>query len=116
MFAALEQFQQALATNPASAATLYQKSLVEARTLDFDSAIADLRKSREQSPEDKLAVQIDKQLGKLLVRNRQTAEAMKVWQALLSAHPTDDDLCEDLIELQIDEGLFKEAAALAETL
>jgi tetratricopeptide (TPR) repeat protein len=84
--AALEQFQQALAANPASAATWYYKALVEARTLDFDSSIADLKKAREQSPDDKLAVQIDRQLGKLLVRNRKTAEALAIWQALIKAH------------------------------
>ncbi len=114
--AALEQFQQALAANPASAATWYYKALVEARTLDFDSAIADLKKAREQSPDDKLAVQVDKQLGKLLVRNRKTAEALAVWQALIKAHPDDDELCEDLIDLHIEEGLLKEASQLTETL
>jgi tetratricopeptide (TPR) repeat protein len=114
--AALEEFQKALAANPASAATWYDKALDEARTLDFDSAIADLKKGREQSPDEKLAVQIDKQLGKLLVRNRKTAEALQVWNALIKAHPNDDELCEDLIDLHIDEGLFKEASQLTETL
>jgi len=113
---ALEQFRKALEHNPASAATWYHKALVEARTLDFDMAIADLNKAREQSPDEKLAVQVDKQLGKLLARNRQTAEALKVWQLLLAANPADEELCEDLIELHIDEGLFKEAAELAEQL
>lgn len=114
--AALDKFNEALAADPASAATWYHKALVEARTLDFDAAIADLKKAHGQSPDDKLAVRIDKQLGKLLVRNGQTAEALQVWQALLKAHPADDELWEDLIELHIDEGLFKEAAALTETL
>jgi tetratricopeptide (TPR) repeat protein len=107
--AALERFQEALADNPASAASWYHKSLVEARTLDFDAAIADLKTAREQSPDQKLAVKIDKQLGRLLVRNRQTSEALKVWQSLLASHPSDDELAEDLIELELDEGLFKEA-------
>lgn len=114
--AAIQLFEQALAANPGNAATWYHKGLVEARTLDFDSAIADLRKAKAGSPDEKLAVQIDKQLGKLLVRNRQTAEALAVWQALLKSHPNDDELSEDLIELYIDEGLLKEAAGLAESL
>lgn len=113
---ALDQFRQALEHNPASAATWYHKALVEARTLDFDVAIADLKKAREQKPDEKLAVQIEKQLGKLLARNRQTAEALKVWQALFAANPADEELNEDLIELHIDEGLFKEAAQLEEQL
>lgn len=114
--AAIQLFDQALAANPGNAATWYHKGLVEARTLDFDSAIADLRKAKAGSPDEKLAVLIDKQLGKLLVRNRQTTEALAVWQALLKSHPNDDELSEDLIELYIDEGLLKEAAALAESL
>lgn len=114
--AAIQLFDDALADNPASAATWYHKALVEARTLDFEGAIGDLRKARERSPDEKLAVQIDKQLGKLLVRNRQTTEALEVWRALLDSRPGDDQLAEDLLELYIDEGLLDEAAALAETL
>ena len=111
--AALEQFKAALADNPASAACWYHKASVEARTLDFEAAIADLKTAQLRSPDDKLAIKIDKQLGKLLVRNRQTAEALAVWKSLLASHPADDELAEDLIELELDEGLFKEAESLS---
>jgi tetratricopeptide (TPR) repeat protein len=114
--AALQAFRAALEHDPGSAATWYHKALVEARTLDFDTAIADLKKAREKSPNEKLAVQIDKQLGKIYARNRQTPEALKVWQTLLAANPNDEELNEDLVELHIDEGLFKEAASLEEKL
>lgn len=114
--AALEAFRNALEHDPGSAATWYHKALVESRTLDFDSAIADLKKAREKSPDEKLAIQIDKQLGKTYARNRQTEDAIKVWQALLTANPNDDELNEDLIELHLEEGLFKEAATLEEKL
>ncbi|MBN2291443.1 MAG: tetratricopeptide repeat protein [Pirellulales bacterium] len=111
--AAIEEFRRALATDPGSAAIWYNKALIEARTLDFETAIADLKKAKEKKPDAKLAVLIDKQLGKLLLRNRQTDEAIKVWKSLLAAHPADEELCEDIIELHIDEGLFKEAAEMA---
>lgn len=114
--AALEEFRQALANDPASAATWYHKALVEARTLDFETAIADLRKAREQQPDDKLALDVDKQLGKLLVRNGQSEAALEVWRALVTAHPDDEELQEDVIELEIDEGLFDEAAKMTEQL
>lgn len=113
---ALEEFRKALLIDPASAATWYHKALVEARTLDFDTAIADLRKAREQSPSEKLSVQIAKQLGKLLVRNQKTEAALKVWQELLAAHSGDEELQEDIIELHIDEGLYPQAAKLSLTL
>jgi len=114
--AALEQFRSALASNPGSAEAWYQKAAIEARTLDFETAIADLQKAREQKPDAKLAMLVDKQLGRLLVRDRQVDEALKVWNELLAANPRDEELAEDLIELHIDEGLFKQAAALAEGL
>jgi len=111
--AALKAFRKALRSDPASAATWYHKGLVEARTLDFDTAIADLRKAQEQKTKEKLAVKIAKQLGKLLVRNQKTEAALQVWQELLAAHPGDEELQEDLIELHIDEGLYSEAAQLS---
>lgn len=113
---ALEEFRTALAANPGSAEAWYQKAVIESRTLDFEAAIGDLRKSRDLKPEAKLQVQIDKLLGRLLVRNRQVDEALKIWNELLAANPSDEELAEDLIELHIDEGLFDQAAKLAETL
>lgn len=113
---ALEEFRTALAANPGSAEAWYQKAVIESRTLDFEAAISDLRKARELKPEAKLQVQIDKLLGRLLVRNRQVDEALKVWNELLAANPSDEELAEDLIELHIDEGLFDQAAKLTETL
>lgn len=40
--AALKQFREALKNDPGNAATLYEKAVVEARTLDFETALADL--------------------------------------------------------------------------
>ena len=111
---ALEEFRAALAANPGSAEAWYQKAVIESRTLDFEAAISDLRKARDLKPEAKLQVQIDKLLGRLLVRNRQVDEALKVWNELLAANPSDEELAEDLIELHIDEGLFDQAAKLAD--
>ncbi|BBO35263.1 hypothetical protein PLANPX_4875 [Lacipirellula parvula] len=113
---ALEEFNAALAANPGSPEAHYQKAVIEARTLDFDAAIADLQKARELKPEAKLQVQVDKLLGRLLVRNRKVDDALKVWNELLAANPKDEELAEDLIELHIDEGLFEQAAKLNETL
>ena len=49
-------------------------------------------------------------------RNRQTGEAIKVWKGLLAAYPDDEELCEDIIELHIEEGLFPQAATLLQSL
>lgn len=112
--AALEAYNQALADAPGSAAALYHKAAAEARTLDFDAAIADLEQARSLDPSDKLRTKIDKQLGKLLVRNRETEKALAVWKQLLDANPNDEDLQEDVLELHIEEGLYDDAAQLAQ--
>ena len=114
--ASLEAYEQALADSPGDAAVLLHKAAAEARTLDFDAAIADLTKARKLKIDDKLSVRIEKDLGKLLVRNRQTQKALEVWNGLLAANPDDEELCEDVIELHMDEGLYKEAADLSAAL
>ena len=51
--------------------------------------------------------------GKLLARAGRPAEAVKAWQEVIAAHPADDGLREDLIELEIGEGMVDEAVAAA---
>ena len=114
--AAIDEFNKALKSDPANASTWYYKAQAESRTLDFDAAIAALKQARTRKPDAKLAVQIERLLGAVLLRNHQTEEAIRTWKALLAAHPDDEELCEDVIELHLEEGLFKEAAALSEAL
>ena len=114
--AAIEELAKALKKDPARADAWYYKALAESRTLDFETAIADLNRASEAKPTQKLAVAIQRQLGTTLVRNRQTNEAVAVWKKLLAANPDDDELREDVIELHIEEGLFQQAAELQESL
>ena len=44
---ALQQFRVALQNNPDNAATLYEMAIIEARTLDFEAALANLEQSRQ---------------------------------------------------------------------
>ena len=113
---ALEQFRAALKNDPGNAEAWYQKAVVEARTLDFDAAIADLETALKSQPDAKTKITIAKFQGRLFVRNRQTDKALAVWQQLLEANPKDEDLYEDIIELQISEGLYDQAAELSEQL
>lgn len=113
---ALEQFRVALEKDPGNADAWFQKANAEARTLDFDSALKDLAKALESKPNAEMSRQIKQLQGKLLARNAKNEEAMKVWKELLAENPSDEDLQEDLIELQISEGLNAEALSTAETL
>ncbi len=113
---AIEQFRATLANDPGNAGAWFQKAVVEARTLDFETALSDLQQAGEAKPNDKLAVRIAKLQGQLLVRNRQRDKAIKIWEDLLNDRPADEELAEDLIELEISEGLYEEATAASETL
>lgn len=110
---AIKQFQATLERDPTSAEAWYEKAIIEARLLNFETALSDLDQSLEANPEQKLAVKISKLKGQLLVRDRQRAEAIEVWKKLLEEYPDDEDLSEDVIELEINEGLFDEAAELS---
>ena len=113
---ALEQFRLALENDPGNAATLYEKASVEAKTLDFDTALNDLAKAAASNPKPEEAIKIAQLQGKLYVRNQENEKAIEVWKALIAANPQEAGLMEDVIELQIAEGLFDEASVLSEQL
>ena len=107
--AALKQFREALKNDPGNAATLYEKAVVEARTLDFETALADLANASQANPSTEDAIKVAQLRGKLLVRNRQTEQAIKVWDELLKSNPGDAGLLEDMVEVLIAEGLYEKA-------
>ena len=113
---ALEQFREALKTDPGNADVWYEKAIVETRTLDFDTALADLGKAVEAKPRKELATKIGQLRGKLYVRNRQNDKAIEVWKKLIADNPSDDYLVEEVIELQLAEGLHEEAGKLTDDL
>lgn len=113
---ALEEFRLALEKDANNAETLYEKAVVEARTLDFDSALADLAKAAKSKPKQETAIKIAQLRGRLLVRNRQDKEAIKIWNDLVEKNSSDEGLLEDIIELQISEGLYDEANKLSDRL
>ncbi len=110
---AIEQFQATLKRDPTSADAWYEKAVLEARLLNFETALADLDRALSAKPPRKLAVRIAKLQGQLLVRARRRVEAIAIWSKLLTEFPDDEDLSEDVIELEINEGLFDEAATLS---
>ena len=113
---ALQQFSLARKLDPNNVATLYEMASVEARTLDLDSALANLSNAAKASPSADEQIKIAQLRGKLLVQNRQVAEAAQVWDQLIENNPDDLGLMEDLIELQASERLFEQAGALSDRL
>ena len=113
---ALEQFRAALEKDPGSADAWYQKALVEQRTLDFSTAIEDLDKALAASPKAELERDILQLQGRLHARSGDVEKARAAWSSLLEKHPEDEELQEDLIELQLAEGLYEQALATAQAL
>ena len=106
---ALGLYAEAAAKSPDSASILYYKATLESYTLNFSSAIADLKRALTKSPERELAVRVRKLLGKCYLRDGQDKLALATWRALVQTAPDDLDLKEDVMELQLAEGLFDEA-------
>ena len=113
---ALKQFRLALQNNPHDVTTLYEMAIVEARALDFESALESLNQTAKANPSAEEKIKIALLRSKLLVQNRQIEAAEKVWDELIKDNPKNLGLIEDLIELQISERLFKQAEGLSERL
>ncbi len=106
---ALAQYDQALSKNPDHPELLLLKAQTQARVLNFEQALANLNSALEHKPSPELAQRIAKLQGRLYLRTSQQDQAHQVWENLLSANPDDADLYQELIELQITEGLYDQA-------
>ena len=80
---ALALLTEAAKDNPDSADIWFYKAQAESRTLNFETAIADLHQTLKTKPTADLQTKTLKFLGKLYVRNGQKDEAAKVWQQLI---------------------------------
>ena len=105
---ALEAMSSALEKEPESGALFFARAKLKARLLDFEGALADLEKSKDEAGEEAATLK-----GTWLARAGRPEEALAAWQELLAARPDDEELREDLIELQVGEGLYDEAIATA---
>ena len=111
----LNYFQKASSGNPNSD-ILFQKASVEARLLDFDSAISDLKEADKICKDKDLSIKIIKLLGRLYIRTGQKDAATDMWNKLIQSNPDDEDIYEDMIELQISEGLYEQAIETSDKL
>lgn len=108
----LEALGRAVDQAPQDARLRIQRARLQARLLDFEAALKDLDAAGEVANEGENAPL----RGMYLVRLGQIEDAAAAWKALLEARPLDEELREDLIELAVGEGLFKEALGTMEGL
>ena len=110
---ALTALDEALKKNPDDAQTRLARAKALGAATRFDDALADLTVVTKDKA---LAMEAGTLRGKFLARAGRPAEAVKAWQEIIAAHPGDDGLREDLIELEIGEGMLEEAVTAAREL
>lgn len=95
--AALAALGRAIEAVPGDPALLMERGRLRLRRLEFQEARQDL--SRVAAGQDEvLSLEASKLTGKSWLREGRTDEAIKAWDAVLAAHPGDEDLLEDLVE------------------
>ncbi|MCF7973464.1 MAG: tetratricopeptide repeat protein [Phycisphaerae bacterium] len=107
--AALEVYRTARANAARNPVFLLCKARAEARNLQFEIAIEDLLKASALRSPTEVTEKTGKLLGELYVRTGQKDKAIALWREIIDGHPEDAALSEELIELQIKEGLLDEA-------
>ncbi|WP_411846644.1 tetratricopeptide repeat protein [Roseibacillus persicicus] len=108
---ALQAMSAALEKSPDSGDLFFARAKMKARLLDFEGALADLEKGKAEAGEEAAVLR-----GTWLARAGRPEEALAAWKEILAARPDDEELREDLIELQVGEGLYEEAIATAHSL
>ncbi len=106
---ALQLYEKALSREPDNADLYYLKAKAELRLNDIDAAIKDLRQLEGLEVTQSLRIKSGKFLAKLYSRSLDAVGARRTWQRLLKTYPEDEDLYEELIELQLTEGLYDDA-------
>lgn len=113
---ALELYRDVPTDSSVTCEYLFHRARVEARNLNFESAISDLAAARRLSCTSETAEKASRLLGELYIRTNQKDKAAALWRQLLEAGGEHQELCEELIELQIREGLFDDALKTNEEL
>ncbi|MEK7951116.1 tetratricopeptide repeat protein [Luteolibacter soli] len=111
--AALKALDEAVKLAPQDAATRLARGKALGVALRFDAALEDLAVAAKDK---ELGVEAGTLRGKILARAGRPAEAVKAWKELIAANPADEGLKEDLVELEIGEGMLEEAVTAAREL
>ncbi len=110
---ALMALDEALKKDPSDPQTRLARAKALGAVARFEDALTDLAAAAKDP-----AARLDAQLlcCRFLARAGRPTDAVKAWQELIAAHPGDDGLREDLIELEVGEGMLDEAVASAKEL
>lgn len=109
---ALEALNQAVEKDAKDGGLLIARAKLHARLLNFEAALKDLENAGPAAKEGDAATL----RGLYLARTGQPEKAVEAWKEIMKARPTDEELREDLIELEVAEGLYDEALETVEGL
>lgn len=101
---ALAAYTKALALEPKNASAWLERSRIEARLLDFESALKSLDQGAASNPPESLTLDLARLKGRVLVRLGRGEEAVRLCKELVEVHADDDELVEEVIDLFVDEG------------
>lgn len=106
---ALKAYTAALARDGTNAQAWLQRAKLEARMMNFESALKSLIEAEKGVANAELGREIGQMRGRWLLRTGKPEAALQAWRDLVKANADDEDLVEEVVELQLDEGLFAEA-------
>ncbi|WP_294396713.1 hypothetical protein [Prosthecobacter sp.] len=106
---ALKAYTAALERDGTNAQAWMQRAKLEARMMNFESALKSLTEAEKGGADAELGREIGQMRGRWLLRTGKPEAALQAWRDLVKANADDEDLLEEVVELQLDEGLFAEA-------
>lgn len=111
--AALDAFNKAVKGDEKDAALRLARAKLHAKLLSFEAALVDLDIA---TVDEKLGVEASKLKGIYLARAGRIDEAVEAWKKVIERFPKDEELREDLIEVEVAEGLYDDAIAASQAL
>jgi tetratricopeptide (TPR) repeat protein len=106
---ALKAYTAALEREGTNARAWFQRAKLEARMMNFEAALKSLTAAEKGGTDAELGREIGQMRGRWLLRTGKPEAALQAWRDLVKANADDEDLVEEVVELQLDEGLFAEA-------
>jgi tetratricopeptide (TPR) repeat protein len=106
---ALKAYTAALERDSKNPRAWLQRAKLEARMMNFETALKSLAESEKGALDAEMSREIGQLRGRWLLRTGKPDAALQAWRDLLKANSDDEDLVEEVVELQLDEGLFAEA-------
>ena len=103
---ALRALNEAVKQDENDASLRLARAKLQAKLLSFEAALKDLE---AVTNDEKLGVKASKLQGVYLARAGRVDEAVTVWKEVIARFPEDENLREDLIEVELVEGLYDDA-------